>query len=284
MQIAASTYLNSAPLIYSFMQGSLRHRYNLIGDEAPSRCATMLADGQAQIALIPIIEYQRIPNLRIIPGVAVASTYCVRSVVIASRLPIANIRRLTLDSSSRTSQTLVKIIFKQRYGFVPQFTERTPEVAANCENMFESSDAALIIGDPAMRVAATAQDAGLLIYDLAEEWRALTGLPFVFAVWAVREDAMIDEPALVHDFVTAKMEGISRIDLLAAQYASELNLPKSELLNYLRENVNYDLSSENIAGLRLYFALAQEQGLIAENHELRFVRKEPMIEVAGAKS
>jgi chorismate dehydratase len=273
MRIAASTYLNSAPLVYSFTQGSLRRKYAFAGDAAPSRCAAMLEAGECEIALIPVIEYQRIANLLIIPEVAVASKNRVRSVLIASRRPLEEVRSLTLDTSSRTSQALVKILFAQRYGFQPEFTECAPNAAIGCGNMLEASDAALVIGDPAMKLESLARQLGLRIYDLAEEWREMTGAPFVFAVWAVREDAGVDEPELARDFIAAKREGVDHREQIAAQYAGELELPREELLSYLRDNVNYDLDEENLAGMRLFFDLAWECGLISQSRELRFVRR-----------
>lgn len=271
MRIAASTYLNSAPLVYSFAQGSLRDRYIFLGDTAPARCAALLAAGQADIALIPVIEYQRIPDLKIIPELAVASKRQVRSVLLAARCPLTEVRTVTLDTSSRTSQTLVKLILAHRYGCQPQFLERTPDDAARCENMLEASDAALVIGDPAMRLAASAAQLGVQIYDLAEEWRALTGLPFVFAVWAVRADAQFEPRALVQDFLAAKQEGLTRLEELATTYARELALPYDGLLSYLRENVNYDLDEENQAGMQRYFELAAEAGLIVAARPLQFI-------------
>lgn len=274
MRIAASTYLNSAPLVYSFAQGQFRQRYTFVGDAAPSRCAAMLAAGQCDIALIPVIEYQRIPGLRLIPEIAVASKSRVRSVLLAARRPLEEACRVTLDTSSRTSQTLVKILFARRYHAQPIFSERTPDAKVECENMFESSDAALVIGDPAMRLAASADQLGVRIYDLAEEWRAMTGLPFVFAVWAVREDAAEHAPSLVQDFLAAKREGLHVLEQIAAQYARELGLPQDDLLSYLRDNVNYDLDAENVAGMRRYFELAAELNLIPEPRELKFLRPE----------
>ncbi len=269
MRIAASTYLNSAPLVYSFAQGALRHNYEFLGDAAPSRCASLLVAGQCEIALIPVIEYQRIPGLVIIPEVAVASKTRVRSVLIAARCPLTEVRRVTLDTSSRTSQTLVKILFERQYGMRPEFTERTPNASVKCENMLEDTDAALVIGDPAIRLAASASQFGVRIYDLAEEWRAMTGLPFVFAVWAVREE--FADPALVRDFLAARQEGLERLEQLAISYSEELRLPQEDLLDYLQNCVNYDLDADNIAGMNRYFELAAECGLIPTARPLKFL-------------
>lgn len=220
-------------------------------------------------------------GLRILPQLAVASKERVRSVLLAARCPLEQAREVTLDTSSRTSQTLVKILFARRYKAQPIFTERTPDAKVECRNMFEASDAALVIGDPAMRLAASAAQQGVRIYDLAEEWRAMTGLPFVFAVWAVREDVGERSASLVHDFLVAKQEGLEKLEEIAAQYSIDLGLPQDDLLEYLRDNVNYDLDAENIAGMRRYFDLACELGLIPESREPRFLRHEAFTEAAG---
>jgi len=274
MRIAASTYLNSAPLVYSFTQGNLLKTYDFIGDTSPARCAGMLRSGECEIALIPVVELQRIPGLRIIPEIAVASKNRVRSVLIASRRPLEEVRNLTLDPSSRTSQTLVKILFLRKYGFLPECAEREPGVAVGIHNLLGDADAALLIGDPAMKLESQAGSLDLKIYDLAEEWRDMTSLPFVFAVWAAREDVCAGAPGLARDFLAAKYEGVANIERIAAQYAAELELPESELLNYLSKNVNYDLDDENIAGMLRYFSLAHEYGLVAQLCELQFVGQE----------
>ena len=271
MRIAASTYLNSAPLVHSFTVGMQRNRVIFIGDAAPSRCAQMLASGQCDIALIPVIEYLRIPNLRIIPNVAVASKNRIGSVILAARCPLETVHNVALDSSSRTSQALVKILFAKRYQNNPIFCERMPDAASGCANMFAGSDAALVIGDPAFQLKTNTGKLGLKIYDLAEEWRTLTSLPFVFAVWAVREDALDNYRRVKPDFKLAKREGIDRIAQIAAHYAEQLKMPAADLISYLRENVNFDLDEENLQGLREYFRLAQECGLVAQTRPLSFV-------------
>ena len=274
IRIAGSTYLNSAPLVDSFIRGGMRGRYHFIGDAAPARCARLLAGGECEIALIPVIEYQRIPGLRIIPGVAVASKGRVRSVLIASRVPLPAVRRLALDTSSRTSQALVQILFRHRYGVQPELIERSPDAATSYENMFEGTDAALVIGDPAMEVEAAAGRLGLTIHDLAVEWREMTGHPFVFAVWAVREEALKSVEVagrIAADFQQAKTEGLKSLERIASEYAPTLRLPIGNLLEYLQTNVNYDLDPENLAGMVRYYELAARYGLIPENRPLSFL-------------
>jgi chorismate dehydratase len=235
----------------------------------------MLRSGESEIALIPVIELQRIPGLRVIPEIAVASKSRVRSVLLVSRRPLEEVRTLTLDPSSRTSQALVKVLFLRRFGFLPECAERGAEDSVGPRKLLADADAALVIGDPAMKLESWARSLDLRIYDLAEEWRAMTGLPFVFAAWAAREDVCAGAPGLApglaEDFLAAKREGVAHIERIATQYAAELELSRSELLSYLSHNVNYDLDGANIAGMLLYFNLAHEYGLIAQLSELRFV-------------
>ena len=288
MRLAASTYLNSAPLVYSFSSGSQRLAlsYEFVGHQAPAVCAALLAAGEVEIALIPVIEYQRIPDLLLIPEIAVAAKQRVRSVLLVSQVPLAQVRRVALDTSSRTSQALVKILFAERYGRLPQFQQIAPDAAARYENMLAGSDAALIIGDPAMQLAASPVGHNLFIHDLAQEWRGLTGLPFVFAVWAVRADAVAGRPDLARhvsaDFLAAKCEGLERLDLLAAEYAADLHLPVADLADYLRHNVNYELDAENRAGMQRYFALAEQHGLIERACAPRYLSIKPTTELPVA--
>jgi chorismate dehydratase len=265
--IAASIYLNAAPLCYSFRFGEQKDRCSFLPDVAPVRCSEMLAEGRADAALIPVIEYQRIAGLRVAPGACVASKTSVRSVLLASRVPIDKVRSVALDTSSRTSAALIQIILGRFYKLDPSYTTAPPVI----EEMLGSSDAALIIGDPAMLIDRSA----LQIYDLAEEWRKHTGLPFVFAFWAVRSNSQAwplaeGTPDAV-DFLAAKREGLEHADELAGIYAPELGLPHDELFRYLTENISYELDSDSLRGLALYYDLASQSGLIDTPRPLVFL-------------
>jgi chorismate dehydratase len=266
--IAASSYLNAAPLCYSFIHGEQKERCKFLSDAAPARCAELLAGGRADAALIPVIEYQRIPRLKIVPGACVASKASVRSVLLASRVPITDVRSVALDTSSRTSAALIQIILSRFYSLDPSYRTSPP----NIQDMLEYDDAALIIGDPAMLI----NRSSLYVYDLAEEWRKHTGLPFVFAFWAVRadSDAWADNQAASTssrvDFLTAKREGLAHTIDLAETYSAQLGLPHDELVSYLTKNISYDLDDESLSGLKLYYELARERGLIEEARGLVF--------------
>ena len=181
-RIAASCYLNSAPLVWSFLRGSRRREVELLSDAAPARCADMLARGQADAALVPVIEYQRLPEVAVVPGVCVGARREVRSVVLVTRgAELKDVRTVALDTSSRTSAALVEIIFREFYGREPRLESSPPDV----REMLKERDAALVIGDPAM----TFPREGLRVHDMAALWREHTGLGFVFAMWMTRGDA-----------------------------------------------------------------------------------------------
>jgi chorismate dehydratase len=266
--IAASSYLNAAPLCYSFVYGEQKDRCTFLSDAAPSRCAELLAEARADAALIPVIEYQRIPGLKIVPGACVASKQKVRSVLLTSRVPINQVRSVALDTSSRTSAALIQIILGHFYKISASYRTSPPKL----EDMLESDDAALIIGDPAMLI----DRSSLHVYDLAEEWQKHTGLPFVFAFWAIRGNSTAwlspDAPADKRiDFVTAKLEGMAHAGELADMYAENLGLPRDDLFSYLTEAISYDLDKESLQGLSLYYELAAKCGLIEEARDIAFL-------------
>lgn len=268
--IAASSYLNAAPLCYSFIYGEQKNRCTFVSDASPARCAELLAEGRADAALIPVIEYQRIPGLKIAPGACVASKRIVRSVLLASRVPISQIRSVALDTSSRTSAVLIRIILGRFYNINASYRASAPEL----EEMLESNDAALIIGDPAMLI----DRAALHVYDLAEEWRSHTALPFVFAFWAIRADSTAwpgrEAPTERRvDFSEARLEGLAHAEQLASIYSEHLSLPRADLFSYLTESISYDLDEENLRGLALYYELAGECGLIDKARDIEFLER-----------
>jgi chorismate dehydratase len=261
-RIAASSYLNTAPLIWSFTHGSRQNSVQLFTDEAPARCAEMLARDEVEAALVPVIEYQRITDVALVPGVCVGSHSAVRSVVIASKHDeLRTVRRVALDDSSRTSVALVKIVFREFLGFEPEWQVRRPVLT----EMLEENDAALIIGDPAMKI----ERQGLRIFDLATLWREHTGLGFVFAMWMARDgDA---ERIRAIDFAGARDEGIAHLDELVSSYESRFDLPRTELSSYLTENISFGLDEELRAGLELFFSLARKQGLVSNARSLKML-------------
>ncbi|HEX8846924.1 MAG TPA: menaquinone biosynthesis protein [Pyrinomonadaceae bacterium] len=262
-RVAASSYLNTAPLIWSFMYGSRRDTVELVTDAAPARCADMLARAQVETALVPVIEYQRIPDLMVVPGVCVGSRSRVRSVVLVmndSLDDLRQVRRVALDLSSRTSAALVRVIFREFLGFEPEWTGHAPDVAA----MLEKNDAALIIGDPGMSFSR----ASVVVYDLAELWRKHTGHGFVFAMWMARARDLRKLRRV--DFAGARDEGLAHAEEIAALYSSKVGLSPDEIRSYLLDNISYTPDEELRAGLDLFYTLAARHGIIPEVRPLKW--------------
>jgi len=233
-----------------------------VTDTAPARCADLLAGGHVEAALVPIIEYQRIPAVRLVPGVCVGSHSAVRSVVLVSKHDdLKNVRRVALDDSSRTSQALVKIIFREFLDLEPQWESCNPDLEA----MMVSNDAALLIGDPAMRIP----EKSFHVFDLASLWRRFTDTGFVFAMWMARESAL--EQISTIDFAGARDEGLDQIEKIIAQCADDLPLAPEEIKEYLTANVTFEIDDSLERGMRLYFDLARKHGLIDNNNPLQFI-------------
>jgi chorismate dehydratase len=213
-----------------------------------------LAQAVVEVALVPAIEYQRISDLVVVPGVCVGSHKQVRSVNLVSRREeLTDIRKVALDESSRTSATLVKIIFREFLGFEPEWSAAAPDL----ERMLAENDAALIIGDPGM----TFSREGFKVFDMASLWRTHTGLGFVFAMWMIGPAASADARTI--DFVDVCQEGLARKDEIIDFYQPVLGLPREELETYLNENLSFAFDDELRAGLDLYYELAYKHDLIA---------------------
>ena len=312
LRISVVQYLNTAPLIRGFTHGPLRalteKKYDL-SFTVPSQCAEALRTGAADIAIIPAIEYQRIVSqgipLTILPDLAIASKERVRSLLLISKVPIRQARRIALDPSSRSTQALTKILAAKRWQIAPEFFEPAPvspnansgnrssENGANADTgiaaMLANADAALIIGDAALRIAIVAEACGvtlgpdgewlttsvvshgspLHIYDIVKEWRSLTQLPAVLAIWAARSNLANPQKIkdmhitdIAADFQASRDYGLSQISQIATDAANEMHLPEKELRVYLEKNIDYSLDQENLQGLQRFFQESKSLGLI----------------------
>lgn len=262
-RVAASSYLNTAPLIWSFIFGTQRALVELVTDTAPARCADMLSKGEVEVALVPVIEYHRLHDATIVPDVCVGSRSAVRSVVLASSVNnLKKVKRVALDNSSRTSVALVKIIFREFLGFEPEWETSPPDL----KSMLSRADAALIIGDPAM----TMPRDRLSVFDLATLWHDYTGLGFVFAMWMARTESVQASRAI--NFSSARDEGLAHLDEITAQYQTQLGLSAEEIRTYLTRNIAFQMDEEMQRGLQLYFDLAQKHNLIGDLKKIEFMR------------
>src|SRR5215510_575435 len=224
-KISIVKYLNAVPLAWGILQGSQKENFDPLLS-TPAECAEQLSRGSVDIGLIPSIEFQRIKRSRIVPGPAVASLYYVRSVILVSVVPLWKVKTVACDSGSRTSVALTKIIFDEFYHIRPDFRPADP----NLSNMLAQNDAALLIGDNALKFMEQNDQPNiesqkpmvrlgsepLEVFDLAERWRFLTGLPFVFAFWAVRDG--FKDTGIVDTLKSSRDFGVANIPDIAQKY------------------------------------------------------------------
>jgi chorismate dehydratase len=251
LRVGAVSYLNTRPLIDGLDRLLPDGELTL---DVPSQLARDLAAGRLDVALIPAVEYFRGTGYSIIPGISISSFGPVTSVKVLSRVPFADIRSLALDFGSRTSVCLTSIILGNLFGLHP----RTEILSMERSHADAETDAVLLIGDRAMRVP---DGAYRFTLDLGYEWSRWTGLPFVWAVWAVRPGVTLT-PAQLAAFDAAKRSGRSRLREIADREAAGLSLDESLCRYYLERVIRHDLGPEELAGLTRFQRLAEERGLV----------------------
>ncbi len=260
LRVSFIEYLNSVPLGWGFLNGPYQDAFDILFD-VPSQCAKHLSTGEADVGLIPVIEYQRIPGLSVLPDISIASKREAKSVLFVSKKPLAEVCSVAVDRSSRTSVALLKILMGKFHGLDSvTYHEESPDP----QQMLELHDAALIIGNPALKVRRDS----LHVYDLAAEWHRFTGLPFVFAVWAVRSAADLGKQAEI--FYQSREHGLKEIQSIASVYSKKLGVEAGEIREYILENLNYSLDQDNLRGLQTFFDAAAELGLTTSSRSLQF--------------
>lgn len=264
-RISASGYSNTAPLIWSFLYGANRGKYELVLDNAPARSAELLRENRVDAALVPVIEYQRIEDVLLVPDVCVGAREKVRSVCLVTKgEDLKDVRSVALDVSSKTSAALTKIIFREFFAFEPEWKDAEPDL----NEMLASADCALLIGDPALVLSEPPALAGgfnLRKFDLAEVWKSYTNFGFVFAMWMTRNEFC---PI---DFAAARDEGLRHLEEIISNYETEIALTKDDFRKYLSENISYSIDDSMRKGLELFFELANKNGLAEKSKPLRFI-------------
>lgn len=280
LRISAISFLNTAPLMWDFERGQ-HQQYFDVDYTVPSACAEALRTGTADIGIIPAISYQSIPDLQVIPDVAIAAKGAVRSILLVSKVPLEEIRSVALDTSSRTSVALLHVLFAKYWlptgatghaSSLPEFVPMDPDL----QSMLSACDAALLIGDPALTVDRTRYH----VLDLAQEWNHCTGKPFVFAFWAVRKTAIEHHPLrgdLARIFQQSRDHGLANIDSLAHEWAPRLGITQHQVRHYLFHSISFDLDQSNLEGVTLFFRVAAECGLIPRPKDLQFLAAQPAI-------
>jgi len=270
LKISAISYLNTAPLMWDFEHTEAGADFD-ISYTIPSACAEALRAGTVDIGIIPAAAHATVPDLVIIPDVAIAARRAVRSILLVSKVPVdprwTQARTVALDTSSMTSVALAKILFAKWLGGARNYKAMAPDLDA----MLRACDAALLIGDPALQVDRTRY----FTLDLAEEWVARTGKSFVFAFWAIRKQALAGRngAAIAEVFKKSRDHGLSpkKLEAIAQEWAPRLGLTVEIVRVYLTHNIHYYLDPPCLEGLKLYYRLAAEIGALPQAPELHFV-------------
>ncbi len=259
IRLGAVSYLNARPLVSGLDRQPNRFSVRF---DLPSRCAALLHEGAVDLGLIPSIEYLARPNYRIVPGLSICSKGPVASVALFASRPVAALRSIAVDNSSRTSIALLRLLCAQWFEIEPKFVTVPPDLPS----MLKRCDAAMLIGDLALWTDPDV--AGLDKVDLGEEWTAMTGKPFVWAFWAGRPD--VASPEAVTALQLARDTGTASLDEIAREYGGD-DEDKVEIGQaYLRDNIEYGLGEEQLAGLRKFFDLASDRRIIQTGGSLRF--------------
>jgi chorismate dehydratase len=277
LRVAAISFLNPAPLLYSFEHEpaatALREHYK-VHYTLPSACAEELKSGTADLGLIPIAALT--PELAIVPGCAIASLDEVRSILLLVRNPgrlaipeaLAQVRTVAADAASRSSVAYARILFERFHGAQPAFVEQVADPLA----MLGSADAALLIGDPALiarerrKAIDAAVETPLLWLDLAQLWHERTGLPWVAAVWALRPEALASADLtalqLIADLNASRDAGLAHIDELVAEWTLRLAISPETIRTYLTHNIHYSLDAVCLRAIEVFRELATEIGAL----------------------
>jgi predicted solute-binding protein len=243
------SYLNTVPLVWGMLHGDERGLFDL-SFAIPAECADRLADGRADIGIVPSVELNR-QKLDIIPGTGIACSGPVRSILLISKVPFEEITTLATDASSRTSVALSRIVLAKKYGVEPQLFSQRPHLGS----MLEHCDAALIIGDAALVLDPA--DLPFHVLDLGTEWTGMTGLPMVFAVWAARAEVPVQDPA---PFMASLRFGMAHIEDIVRQEHPKLGISEALAREYLTRNIVFELGDREYKGLATFLQYASELG------------------------
>ena len=241
-QLCAVSYLNTVPLVWGMLHGPQSGVFDL-RFALPAECADQLASGEADIGIVPVIEMAR-QRLEYFPGTGIACHGAVRSILLVSKVPIEEIKTLATDSGSRTSVMLSRVILAEKFGVDPRFISRR----ADLTTMLGEADAALLIGDAALRIDPATLPFQTL--DLGAEWTALTGLPMVFAVWAGRKEIIRERYA--HAFVDSVKFGLARMEEIVHSEAAGRGFSEALVRQYLTRHIVFELGDRDYAGLEAF--------------------------------
>jgi len=271
LRIGRITYANCSPIFHELQKQAPAEDYQFIGG-VPSHLNALLAAGEIDVCPSSSIEYALHPErYLILPDLSISSIGAVASVLLFSRLPIAELdgQTILLSSESATSVNLLRILLKKRFGCSCGFTVSEQPL----DSAMQEAPAMLLIGDKALR--ASLLDADLLVYDLGDLWYEWTGLPFVFALWfcgrKVAGDRHAEVTRLARHLIASKERACADLDSIARSATEAQWMGRDRLVAYWRDNISYDLDSRHLDGLRLFYRYCVEFGLLPAEPELHFL-------------
>ena len=248
-------YANVAPLVDGLDPATLRRA-------VPSRVADWLATGEVDLAILPAIELARMPGVKVVPGWGIAADGRCDSVILFSSCPLPEVRTCALDASSRTSSALVRVLLDREGARGVRWLRLGEGTLAE---RLERADAALLIGDPALRAS---EPEGVSRFDLAAEWKRHVGLPFVFACWATRAGYELDADTR-RALDEAAARGLASRDRLAEAESLRTGLPVPMLRDYFG-HLQYALTEQHLMGLRAFLDEAWRIGLLPARPQVTF--------------
>jgi len=250
LRIGAVPYLNGKPLIFG-MEGDVKLA-------TPTRLVELFQHRHLDVVLAPLVEYFRNDRMALLPEIGIVSRGSVESVKLFYKNNLRTVRRVAVDSSSRTSELLLRLILEKKYAIHPEYVRTSVSID------FETSvyDAMLVIGDATFRVAKKYR-----YLDLGKCWDELTGTPFVYACWMI--DRNVDAQKVFRKLLQARDQGIKNLDRIAR--TTDV-LPTDQVLKYLTQNIRYELGLEEVKGIRLFQHLLKEAGLLESERELLFAK------------
>ncbi len=262
MVIGSVPYLNAVPLTWGLHQVGFR---GTLVFAPPAQLAEWLAEGKIDVGLIPIAEYLRGVGDGVISNIGIASDGAVCSVLLVSKIPLPHVETVAVDRYSRSSVLLLRVLLMERYGLQPVLFPMEPRLSA----MLARADAALLIGDAALEATV---HPSWQVWDLGQEWKTLTGLPFVFAAWVIRNGA--EEQTLARWLTRAKEEGIRNMDKIVAEESAKRQLDEQSVHRYLTQCICYDLSERHLQGLQTFQQLCLKHGFLPGMRTIRWVHPE----------
>jgi cyclic dehypoxanthinyl futalosine synthase len=273
LKIAAVSFLNARPITYGLEQDpSAADRFDL-SFELPSRCAELLERGDVDLGLIPVAAFATMPGeLRIVPGIAIGGFGPIRTVLLVSEQPWEALTDIALDGASRSSAMLLQLLCKQK-GFAPRFRTVPHEQVLT---QAAGTTGALVIGDAGFAAA----DRFPHVVDLGAAWRELTGLPFVYAVWAGRPGAV--SPEDITRLRASLDAGLAARGTIARAWAEGHGGEPALYERYLTDNIRYRLGAEELSGMAAFFDRAQAAGLIGRKARPRLY-EDPSVAQAPAR-